>query len=109
MLAYLAGLLTLPALILAVFVAAHLAEHAYPLAAWRFLWHRPTMPAWMYFARLAGKRRAWEHFDMFPEKCGMWADQERARARAARWAGRWPVVLWPPRWLAAMRTALGVQ
>ena len=108
-LAYLAGLLTLPALAAVIFGGVHLAEHAEPRAAWRWLWHRPMSPAWMYFARLAGKRRAWEHFDMFPEKCGEWADQERAHARGARWAGRWPVVLWPGRWLATAQTALGLR
>ena len=108
-LAYLAGLLTLPALYLFAVVALHIAAEGSPRGAWSRLTHRPLLPAWSWAARRAGRHLAWEHYALFQHEVDVWAEQDRQRARQALVAPWCPAILWPPHVVWCLATLVGVR
>ncbi len=108
-LAYLAGLLTLPALYVVAVSALHVASEGRPGAAWRMLVHRPTLPAWQGYARCAGRRPLWEHYAAYKDDVDVWIEGERAEAHTALAYPCVPVILWPPHLLRAFGLAVGVR
>ena len=109
MIAYLAGLLTLPAIVAVSFVRLHIAAEGRPGAAWRMIAHRPTLPAWQWYARRAGRHLAWEHYALFQHEVDVWAEQDRQRARQALVAPWCPAIFWPPHLLRVAGLVVGVR
>lgn len=92
---YLLGILTLPALFVAVFVFALVRECTRHIWAMAVL-YGPWRPAWVSTARRAGGLLA--RGETYGFSAGQWGRARRLRehARTAVRFGRWPLVLWPP-------------
>lgn len=109
MLAYLAGLLTLPALVAGWIATLHIAAEGSPRGAWSRLTHRPLLPAWSWAARRAGRHLAWEHYAHFSRQVDVWVAWDLRRARWALLAPWCPAILWPPHVVWCLATLVGIR
>ena len=92
---YLLGILTLPALAVAVFAVAlcrEAAGHVWAMA----LQYGPWRPVWLGTARRAGQLLARGEARGFSGRQWGTVRTMRKHARTAATFGRWPLILWPP-------------
>lgn len=108
-LVYLAGLLTLPVTVAIGMATLHMRLEGRPDAAWRMLVHRPTLPAWQWYARCAGRRPLWKHYATYKAEVDGWIEGERTEARRAMAYPCVPAILWPPHVLRAVGLAVGIR